>query len=222
MIRPGVTCFCGISKKFDEEGTVTFTSGTDIYPLNLAKTIGWARIDQPETFFRREVWEKVGLLNEDLHYTMDREWWMRYLYHYGLQGIIKQNDVLVNFRLHNDSKTVSESDKFQIEHSTLFYIMSQRASSSRIKTLIADFNEINDSISSDLEKWTNQELIDRSLNYFLLRKADEAYYQNDMEAAKSYLSEIKPTWLETDDRKLYSFLKIKSRLPLSLIHLFRK
>lgn len=34
-------------------------------------------IGQPATFIRREVFEKTGGMDERLHYTMDREYWMR-------------------------------------------------------------------------------------------------------------------------------------------------
>jgi len=86
---------CGVSKLFDKNGIIKYSRGTDIYDGNLAKTIAWARIDQPETFFLKEAWDAIGPLNENLHYTMDREWWMRYLYIFGLAGIYKSDKVLV-------------------------------------------------------------------------------------------------------------------------------
>lgn len=219
---PAVNCFCGRSNLFNEDGFQRQSKRTDIYANGLAKNIGWARIDQPETFFRKVAWQRVGFLNEHLHYTMDREWWMRYLYHFGLSGIAKTDDVLVNFRLHDDSKTVSASSKFEEEHNTLFYLLAIATKNLGLQELIVDFNKINLNLHSDLEKWSNQEIVQKSLNYYLLKKADEFYYNNAPEASKAYLSAIKLEWLNIEDMKLYYNLKIKTRLPLSVVHLFRK
>ena len=219
---PEVNCFCGRSIKRKVDGESTLSKGTDIFWGNLAKTIGWARIDQPETFFTRSTWEKVGPLNENLHYTMDREWWMRYLYEFGLNRIKTSQDILVNFRLHEDSKTSSQTENFDIEHNTLFYILANAAKSSRIARLIAELNKIDRSINSTIARWTRYELMQECLDYYLLKKADECYYANDKTAAKAYLAEIRQSSLQNKDKKLYQRLKAKVKLPLSVIHFFRK
>lgn len=219
---PEITCFCGRSNIFNEDGFQRQSKGTDVYDNNLAKSIGWARIDQPETFFRKEVWDKVRLLNEKLHYTMDREWWMCYLYHFGLDSIAKIDDVLVNFRLHADSKTVSPSSKFDEEHNTLFYSLARASNTTSVADLIKDTNKINTSIQSEIEKWTDQELIQKSLNYHLLKRADEFYYADNLESAKLYISHVKQDWLVLEDQGLFKSLRMKCKLPLSIIHLFRK
>jgi len=62
---PMVNAVCARSNVVRGESIIHQGSGTDVYIDNLAKTIGWARIDQPETFFRRSAYEKVGRLNEN-------------------------------------------------------------------------------------------------------------------------------------------------------------
>ena len=78
----------GRSDIWKNEKILVQSSGTDIYST-VEKTIGWARIDQPETFFRNTAVEKMGLLNIQLHYVMDREWWIRYLMYFGTKNIKK-------------------------------------------------------------------------------------------------------------------------------------
>ncbi len=64
---PSVNVVCGKSRLFTGDGqTIQFSDGTAIYAGNLAKTIGWARIDQPATFFRCGAIEKMGLLDARL------------------------------------------------------------------------------------------------------------------------------------------------------------
>ncbi|MBK8351099.1 MAG: glycosyltransferase [Saprospirales bacterium] len=65
------------------------STGTDIYN-SVEKTIGFARIDQPETFFSKKAIDKMGFLNANLHYVMDREWWTIYLLIFGLDSIKKR------------------------------------------------------------------------------------------------------------------------------------
>jgi glycosyltransferase involved in cell wall biosynthesis len=42
---------------------------------------------QPAIFWRREVYEKIGLLNEDLHYIMDFDYWTRIAKHFGFKPV---------------------------------------------------------------------------------------------------------------------------------------
>ncbi len=220
--KPEVKVICGTSRLFNEEETVKFSRGTDVYFDNLYKTIGWARIDQPETFFRKEAWDEVGLLNEKLHYAMDREWWMRYLYHFGLDGIVKIENVLVNFRLHDQSKTISANEKFQIEHDTIFYLLSTRSQNKKIEQVIRSYLNIDYSIDSEVGTWTNQTIIEGSINYFLLKRAEELYYRGRHEVCKRFLQTINPVFLAKEDLSLYRKIKLRSSLPHSVISFFRK
>jgi glycosyltransferase involved in cell wall biosynthesis len=61
-------------------------------------------IVQPATFWRREVHDLLGFLDEDLHYTMDYDWWLR-LRDLGRPGKIARP--LAGFRIHDASKSGS-------------------------------------------------------------------------------------------------------------------
>jgi len=95
-------------------GAFQRSNGTDIYPT-IEKTIARARIDQPETFFRSDVLRNIGGVDSSFHFLMDRELWIRYLLHYGLDNIRECSEVLAAFRLHLNSKTVSSRDEFNVE-----------------------------------------------------------------------------------------------------------
>ncbi len=212
---------CGRSRLFDKNGNHNISKGTDIYYNNLPKTIGWARIDQPETFFSKYAWDKVGLLNEQLDFCMDREWWIRYLYHFGLSGIVKTDKVLVNFRLHETSKTTTSQTKFQAEHHSLFYQMGTVANNNRACEFLSTHLGVNKELETSISSWTNKELAAKSFNYYLLKTANEHYAQDNNEFAKELLSEIEESWLAPEDYRLFNSLRIKVRLPLSVIHFFR-
>jgi glycosyltransferase involved in cell wall biosynthesis len=58
-------------------------------------------ITQPATFWRRSVHERIGYLDESLHYTMDYDWWLRLN---ELARPARLNRTLTAFRIHEESK----------------------------------------------------------------------------------------------------------------------
>lgn len=64
---------------------------------------------QNSTFFRREVFDKTGYLDESLHYTMDRDLFIRIAKYYDVYTIDQD---LAFFRVWEDSKTYTSKIKF--------------------------------------------------------------------------------------------------------------
>ncbi len=62
----------------------------------------WDYIMQPTTFFKRNALEKVGYLDEDLHWTMDWDLWIRLAKKYKVGYI---NKILANSREYAETKT---------------------------------------------------------------------------------------------------------------------
>ena len=89
--NPNATCVSGKCSIFDNEtkNIRNITHGVTLYDQNLAKTIGWAAINQPETFFKLNVIKEIGLANENLHYNMDKELWIRYLLSFGQNNVVR-------------------------------------------------------------------------------------------------------------------------------------
>jgi glycosyltransferase involved in cell wall biosynthesis len=71
---------------------------------------------QPGLFFPAEAIKKIGYLNENLHYGMDYDLLCRLTQ---ICETIYLDDILVNFRLHNNSKTVSTRHMSMYESSTI-------------------------------------------------------------------------------------------------------
>lgn len=71
-------------------------------------------ISQPATFWRREIFEKVGFLDTKLNYSMDYDYWLRIWRKYPLYYI---NDYLASYRVHPSSKAVlSPETQFNKEY----------------------------------------------------------------------------------------------------------
>jgi len=214
--NPQTNVLCGRSRIFYDESNKTshFSSGTDIYKNNLAKTIGWARIDQPETFFRASAINAMGLLNPKFHYVMDKEWWIRYLFLFGLENIVEIDNVLVNFRLHGNSKTVSQQENFQKETAYIYEEIAQLFTLDIPNTTL-DEPKLDKSFYQNI----NRDTAEQAIHYHLLYKADAHYYIGNYASAKKYLHKINIYLLEKDDHQLFNKLSFRLKIPHFLLRL---
>ncbi|MEO5684456.1 MAG: glycosyltransferase family 2 protein [Chitinophagaceae bacterium] len=73
------------------------------------------RNHQPGNFWSRSVFEKVGLMDESLHYSFDWDYWLKFITHQCVPSVYN-NRTLARFRLHNESKTVKFWYKFNQEY----------------------------------------------------------------------------------------------------------
>jgi glycosyltransferase involved in cell wall biosynthesis len=221
--NPDTWVLCGRSRLFwSPDQTAYYSNGTDVFTNNLPKTIGWARIDQPETFFRIQAVRQMGLLNTRLHYLMDREWWIKYLFGFGLAGVKQIPEVLVNFRLHHHSKTVSQSLGFQRDHDSMFYHLAKQYKLACYCELIEQATQIH---SFPIEWPENLEpsLVAQVLNYYFLLRANEFYAQNEKRKAKEYLNNINLGMLSPVDQKLYKKLYFRNQyIPTALLKVLRR
>ncbi|QHT70548.1 glycosyltransferase [Rhodocytophaga rosea] len=222
--NPSVLVVCGRGRLFRNlNETAYYSNGTDVYSGNVAKTIGWARIDQPETFFKASVIQTIGPLDTRLHYLMDRDWWIKFLFTYGLKGIVKTPEILVNFRLHDTSKTVSQGQQFQIEHDTFFYSLAKQFNLFHYVDIIKQTCQINEKFALQTVGTYDVDLVEKSLTYFLLRRANEFYAQNNKAKTKLLLQSIQVKQLASADQGLFRTLYFRNKyIPSSIINLLRK
>jgi len=89
----------------DEQGRLNTRYPTRAFDLKILIT-RWNFIPQPATFFRRDVYQAVGEVDVDLHYSMDRDLWIRI----GRQFRTKLIEpVLADIRYYDDCKTAAIS-----------------------------------------------------------------------------------------------------------------
>jgi len=120
MDCPSANVVCGRERAFDSNTgeEIALHDGTPLHG-SVERLIFDGIIDQPPTFFRKRAIDQIGPLSTDLHYTMDSEWWMKYLLIFGKNHVRQIPDVLVNFRIHPASKSVTLQDEFDSNRNTL-------------------------------------------------------------------------------------------------------
>lgn len=222
---PSVNVVAGRGHVVRNGNVVKTTGGTDVFPGNLPKTLARARIDQPETYFRRSIFKQLGNLDESLHFTMDKEFWMRYLIRFGLKGVVKISDVLTNFRLQPDSKTSSQSAEFELESNGLMYQLAVAngfmEQAQFIKMILPHSASM---IEGDVRHGFKIEtaLAKSVLDNFLLYKADEAYDRHQYKSCLKLLLRLDRVSFDGQDSALLDQLKLKTKyLPGWIIKLLR-
>lgn len=94
----------------DEYGKIIQRYPTE--PFKLARLAETCFICQPTVFFRKELIEKIGYLDENLNYCMDYDFWIRAGRIYSIGYI---NDYLANSRLYPETKTLGQKAKVHKE-----------------------------------------------------------------------------------------------------------
>jgi glycosyltransferase involved in cell wall biosynthesis len=69
---------------------------------------GYVHIPQQASFFRADLWKKVGPLDESFFFAMDYDLWVRLAKTSQLKYIPR---IWANFRLHEDAKTISADER---------------------------------------------------------------------------------------------------------------
>lgn len=118
--HPDKNLFCAVERGILHERGESLGISPGTYVADtLEETLFAARIDQPVTFFGREALDRIGELDARLHYKMDSDLWLRYLLLFGQDSIVQTNDILVNFRYHEQSKSVAFQEQFDRERNRL-------------------------------------------------------------------------------------------------------
>lgn len=100
----------------DKQGQDTSTHKSISRPFDINQLLNEKNyILQPATFWKHSVYEKVGGFNQDLHYVMDYEYWLRV--HQANFKLKYLPDVfLAKFRIYDDAKSVKDHEKSWQEH----------------------------------------------------------------------------------------------------------
>ena len=115
--NPTTAVLAGASEYRSFDGSCTMWK-VDALPTSLAQLHKFAEglfLAQPSVFFRRQAFELVGPLAEDLHYAMDLDLWLRFARRYAIQTTPIE---LSWMRQHDGAKTFADplASLREVEH----------------------------------------------------------------------------------------------------------
>ena len=112
----------GYERHIYENGRFKIHNGTYV-SKKFEKNIIDCEVSQPSTFFRLADVKSVEGLSVNLKYVMDGELWLKLLLMFGTKGFFKIHKILVNFRIHQNSKTFIQTTEngFLIDRSSIVY-----------------------------------------------------------------------------------------------------
>jgi glycosyltransferase involved in cell wall biosynthesis len=98
----------GACELIDEHGNLT--NIRKVNSISLSTFANWNTnwFTQQSTFWTRTLLDKIGHLNESLHYAMDYDLWLRM---FAESNPISINQVLAQYRFHANAKCVKDKDK---------------------------------------------------------------------------------------------------------------
>lgn len=107
--NPEASVVTGRQAFIDRKGNITHILPSETYTYNRLLNTRYCSVMQNSTVFRKTVLDKVGLLDETLHYTMDLDLFIRIAKEYKWYKI---DDKIAKFRVWEDSKTTTAQIKF--------------------------------------------------------------------------------------------------------------
>lgn len=117
---PGVRCLCSPIEMFN--GETTWRHPPAFAKEDSLKTaFGRDSHNQPGTYFRRSAIQEFGLPDIRLDYVMDKEWFIRFLLRFGIEGIKTTDTPLARYRIHEETKTAKHASAFTEEYAQLVY-----------------------------------------------------------------------------------------------------
>ena len=99
--NPNIKIVYGDVINFIQNGRSYYYKVKKFKPIDFLSRIS---IHQPGVFWKSTILDETGLLNEDFHYAMDYDLWVRMFFNY---KSLKINQALAKFRMHEYSKTTN-------------------------------------------------------------------------------------------------------------------
>lgn len=181
---------------FFENNVFVGTSGKVVFS-DRESTFAYGQVNQPAMFYRSEIINSVGL-DSNLHFCMDVDLWLRYLLRFDLNTVVITEKVIAEFRFHNESKTISKPEKFEMEKGEIYNrILKSYQNGRLVNNSLTYILPINTSLRMELVK-----------NYTFLWKSDKSSMLNQKLNALTTLSKVNPLKLrKTELRRYFGVIK---------------
>jgi len=164
-------------KQYNASPTLNKTQGLEYH-------LRFPNINQPSTFFRRKIIQELLPLNTNLHCLMDREIWLKYLLLYGIDNVVTCDEALVYFRLHQNSKSVSQEEKFDAEYANILYHLAKHAGLNDAADMLARRYELIKEYVPSFSIYPDKKTTLDMLRFFAVKRGSLVYNKKQFDFAK--------------------------------------
>jgi glycosyltransferase involved in cell wall biosynthesis len=177
---------------------------------------------QPSSFFKRQVVDQIGLLDETLHFGLDYDFFLRAACEF---QFLRVEETLSKYRLHSSSKTASAPLQFALEWRMIFSKFVRTIN--QHSRLAQEMRELGLYMAGSdcykTKKQFDEETSRKIYTYFLFYQIVFFYEGGDFKRAYDISCALKEWDLEFFKQNRISELSWRSRyLPAALIILFRR
>lgn len=182
---------------------------------SLPKSIVDSFITQPVTFWRTKYFIETEL-NGRLHWYMDYEMWVKYLFRHNQLHVKYIDKLIAHYLFHDSSKSNIESDytqtnkssKYKIEMNSIYYSIAKKIGYKKLYNVIPSLSsELLEDYDLNIDLSNKKDLAISVLNYYVFINAVRYYWINDFEQALYLFKNVDKTLLSIDDKKKYKTLK---------------
>ncbi len=113
--HPDIKMVYGKGYLIDEDSNITGECPTE--PYDIKRLAKYNYIYQPSALFRADIFDTLEMLNVDLKYSMDLDLWIRIAQNFKIKYF---PEFLSTYRLHPESKTMSQAMDFHKEEMETF------------------------------------------------------------------------------------------------------
>lgn len=182
---------------------------------SVEETIALVHVNQPSTFIKLSLVKELGGLNNNLHFIMDQEMWIKYLLTYGQSKIRILNEELAHFRFHLKSKT--SINNFLDEHLNIYYSMALKSGLTVQAEALKKIYGFKAEDDYDFEfnfddKKEFKDLAGKVINNLIFAEARKAYTSGNKELLNICVSVLDHNKLNNNQKKINNKLKIKTKL----------
>jgi glycosyltransferase involved in cell wall biosynthesis len=218
--NPNVTCCIGRIEMFNEDGSLGVTSS--VFSPLLEQCIGFGKVNQPSMYFSTKCHKEIGLIDLRMNYLMDTEWFLRYLLVYGNKTILDIDIVFSRFRYHNESKTVSQAEKFRFERDSMYYSLAKQFGYLKYADFIGKYGKVNFNFIFNLPSNLTDFDKEKALNYFVYQLGLEYYHYRVMHKAKKCFTFVNCKLLLPDEVNVLKSRLFRINVVPSIVWKFKK
>ena len=169
-----------------------------------------------------DVIREIGGVEEKLRYVMDYELWLQFIFRYGTQGIRLIPDSLAVFRLHDESKTVSEHRGFIDEMASVLLGLCRSTYNDDLVAFLEIGHDITPGLRSVPTKLEPHQVIVRKMVLRFLFKWNAVIgNKKQFRMMRGLVNAIDPKELGAHEESLQRFHRLKRELSPPSWNLYR-